>query len=283
MSHLIKQLLLSNAYWVLNKEIVKTLGLEPAFILGVFADGESTLADENGWFYQTSSTITELTGMTNHKQSQAISKLIEIGVLSQENRGIPCKRYFKINYENLEKLVLKNFENCSSKNLNTSIQKISNNKESIIKKVNKESIDISSIAFSEFVKEYAEIVTNATGVAKNIVEQSIFNNMMTLKQYDCELLLKKIKESDFLIGKLERKPNVANFSRKAMIDRIMADEYKNNTSKKENNKVEVNTKDEFFNWYASKVTVLNIAYNKGKFTGEQKEWAEEILRKEGRI
>lgn len=88
-------------------------------------------------------------------------------------------------------------------------------------------IDISSIEFSEFVKEYKKIVSNATGVSENIVDQNIFNNLMNLKKYDCQLLLKKIKESDFLMGKLERKPNVANFSRKTMIDRIMADEYKN--------------------------------------------------------
>lgn len=102
--------------------------------------------------------------------------------------------------------------------------------------INNNNLDISSIAFSEFVKEYADIVTNATGVAKNIVEQSIFNNMMTLKKYDCQLLLQKIKESDYLMGKLERKPSVSNFSRKTMIDRIMADEYKSKEEIKQETK-----------------------------------------------
>lgn len=140
---LIKQLLLSNAYWVLNKSIVKYIGLEPAFLLGVFAEAEKELADDDGWFYQTSTKIMELTGLSNHKQSNAIGKLIELGVLMQENRGVPCKRYFKISYENIENLVFKNFENWNLKNSKTSFEKISNNKESNnIKKIeNKETND----------------------------------------------------------------------------------------------------------------------------------------------
>ena len=31
----IKQLLLSNAYWVINKNVVKAIGLEPAFLFGI--------------------------------------------------------------------------------------------------------------------------------------------------------------------------------------------------------------------------------------------------------
>ena len=136
----IKQLLLSNAYWVINKNVVKAIGLEPAFLLGIFAEAENKLADEEGWFFQTSAKITELTGLSNHKQANAINKLIELNVLVQENRGVPCKRYFKISYENIQKLVFKNFENLSLKNSKTSFQKISNNKEYNYKELSIEEI-----------------------------------------------------------------------------------------------------------------------------------------------
>lgn len=136
----IKQLLLSNAYWVINKNVVKAIGLEPAFLLGIFAEAENKLADEEGWFFQTSAKITELTGLSNHKQTNAINKLIELNVLLQENRGVPCKRYFKISYENIQKLVFKNFENLSLKNSKTSFQKISNNKEYNYKELSIEEI-----------------------------------------------------------------------------------------------------------------------------------------------
>ena len=163
----IKQLLLSNAYWVINKNVVKAIGLEPAFLLGIFAEAENKLADEEGWFFQTSAKITELTGLSNHKQTNAINKLIELNVLLQENRGVPCKRYFKISYENIQKLVFKNFENLSLKNSKTSFQKISNNKEYNYKELSIEEIkEINNIhSFTpnkpkeEKKKQYAEAVS----------------------------------------------------------------------------------------------------------------------------
>lgn len=199
MSNLVKELLMSNAYWVMNKKVVKTIGLEPAFMLGVFADGEKTLADDDGWFYQTSSTITELTGLSNHKQSSAINKLIELGVLSQENRGVPCKRYFKINYENIENLVFKNFENYSSKNSKSSFEKISNNKESNINKVNKES----NINVRESILKLKELL------------EVQFDNKLTPTQIDKLIMLSVqygvdpleiYNNSDYLRGFVDRKP-----------------------------------------------------------------------------
>ena len=133
----VKELLLSNNYWVLNKSVVSEFGVETAFILGVLAEAEKMLADEEGWFYQTSETIEELTGLSNHKQTLCFKILKEKGILEQKNKGIPMKRYFKINFENIQKLLFKNFKNCNSKNLKTSIQNFSNNKESSYKESNK--------------------------------------------------------------------------------------------------------------------------------------------------
>lgn len=134
----VKQLLKSNSFFVLNKQLVKALGIETAFLLSVLAEAEEQLADDDGWFYQTSSTIEEITGLSNHKQTLAIEKLVQLEILEQKNMGIPCKRYFKISFEKIENLVFKNFENCTSKNLKTSLQKISNNKEHNIKNIDKE-------------------------------------------------------------------------------------------------------------------------------------------------
>ena len=47
-----------------------------------------------------------------------------------------------------------------------------------------------------------------------------------------DLLIEKIQASDFLMGRLENKPRINNFTRKNMLDRIMADEYKNKISSK---------------------------------------------------
>ena len=96
-----------------------------------------------------------------------------------------------------------------------------------------EKLDVSSIEFKNNFLEYKELVSKATGMSMNIVDNLMANIIHTLKsQYDIKFLIQKIKESDFLMGKLETKPSTANFSKKVMLDRIMADEYKNKISSK---------------------------------------------------
>ncbi len=157
---MIKELLMSSGYWVLNKSIVKEFGIETAFLLSNLSEAESMMADEEGWFYQTSETLEELTGLSNNKQTLCINQLIEIGALYQQNKGMPRKRYFKIDYETIQRLVFKNFKDLPLKKLNTSIQNFSSNKESINKKsknkqLNKQlfSEELEKLNLSEFLKE----------------------------------------------------------------------------------------------------------------------------------
>ena len=148
-----KQLLMSSNYYTLNKQIVKTLGIEPAFLLTILIEASDGLADEEGWFYQTIETLEELTGLSRHKQNKIIQDLIETNILIQENRGTPCRRFFKISFQEIENLVFKKtetsllkidkldckkFTNYSVKISQTSLLKISNNKEHNINNLNKE-------------------------------------------------------------------------------------------------------------------------------------------------
>ncbi|WP_324270314.1 hypothetical protein VKN79_11000 [Fusobacterium polymorphum] len=148
-----KQLLMSSNYYTLNKQIVKTLGIEPAFLLTILIEASDGLADDEGWFYQTIETLEELTGLSRHKQNKIIQDLIEAKILIQENRGTPCRRFFKISFQEIENLVFKktetsllkidkldckNLTNYSVKNSQTSLSKINNNKEHNINNINKE-------------------------------------------------------------------------------------------------------------------------------------------------
>lgn len=133
---LTKQLLLSSNYWVLNKDVVKLLGLEAAFLLSNFAEAEQIMADEDGWFYQTSDTVEDMTTLSRHKQDQCIKQLEDMGILEKDVRGIPPKRYFKINYECLTNQFVKN-QQINMRNFDKSIcKKSATNKESIYKKSN---------------------------------------------------------------------------------------------------------------------------------------------------
>ena len=153
----LKQLLMSSSYFVLNKQIVKAIGIEAGFLLTTLIEASDGLANEDGWFYKTSPSLEEETGLSNHKQSKIIEELTKLGILEQENKGMPMKRYFRINFQKIEELVFKkdlknskpsneeiekqgfkNFESKDSKNLNACIEKISNNKEYINNNLNKE-------------------------------------------------------------------------------------------------------------------------------------------------
>lgn len=256
----IKQLLMSSNYFILNKQLVKSLGIETAFLLSALVEADDQLADEEGWFYQTSKTIEDITGLSNYKQSLGIEKLIDLGILEQINKGIPMKRYFKISYEKIQKLLFKKFENCTSKNLKTSSQKISKNKELNInnidkklrdKEIKKDDDNINNLdGIDQEVKEVKEdkkesspkgssssfdiktfneikdIAVKSTGIDRFRID-----NIMTpsnFRDIDLRLLLQKIKESDFLQGKSDKKPSINHFSVKNMIERILADAYKTN-------------------------------------------------------
>ena len=148
-----KQLLMSSNYYTLNKQVVKTLGIEPAFLLTILIEASDGLADDEGWFYQTIEKIGELTGIGRHKQDKIIKDLIESKILEQKNKGVPCKRYFKINYEMIENLVFqkqqtslsqndkldcKKETNLFVKNSQTCLSQNGNNKEHNINNINKE-------------------------------------------------------------------------------------------------------------------------------------------------
>ena len=148
-----KQLLMSSSYYTLNKQIVKELGIESAFLLTILIEASDGLSDNEGWFYQTIEKIGELTGLGRHKQDKIIKELIDLKILEQKNKGVPCKRYFKVNYEMIENLVFQNQQsslsfsdkldcqkktNYSAENSQTSLSENGNNKEYIINNLNKE-------------------------------------------------------------------------------------------------------------------------------------------------
>ncbi|MCF0163570.1 MAG: hypothetical protein HUJ88_13500 [Fusobacterium necrophorum] len=208
----IKQLLKSNSFFVLNKQLVKVLGIETAFLLSVLSEAEEQLADDEGWFYQTSSTIEEITGLSNHKQTVSIEKLIKLKILEQKNMGVPCKRYFKISFEKIENLVFKNFENCTSKKLKTSLQKISNNKEHNIKNLDKEHIK-EKINKKEILIEHIQELDMEQERKEVFIEwieykQEIKNQYSSRKSID--ILIKQWKNYDISTLKAALEKSIAN-------------------------------------------------------------------------
>ena len=220
-----KQLLMSSNYYTLNKQIVKELGIETAFLLTILIEASDGLSDDEGWFYQTIEKIGELTGIGRHKQDKIIKDLIELKILEQKNKGVPCKRYFKINYEIIENLVFqkqqsslsqngkldcKKETNLSVKNSQTSLSQNDNNKEYIINNLNKE------LNHKEHNKSYDDCSDDLKVIKKWFKENQFdFSKkhenkiIELLKNNSLEYLLNLFQEQ---INILKNKKNVKNIA-----------------------------------------------------------------------
>ncbi len=82
---------------------------------------------------------------------------------------------------------------------------------------------------NQSIKDYINLVSEATEVNLFQIQQAI--NLASLRNFDINMLIIKIKESDFLSGKLDTKPTIRNFTQEKMLNLIMADSYKNKIKK----------------------------------------------------
>lgn len=256
----IKQLLMTSNFYVLNKQLVKSLGIETAFFLTALVEADEMLSDENGWFYQTVPQIEEITGLTKHKQNNSINELIALGILLQENKGMPMKRYFKLDYKKISDILFsssqknvhqgsKKLATKEEKNLPPREQKIvhhggeklATNKElninNLDKKLNNKqsssSVDKStqpqphdlekkSIEFKNNISELRDIIINSTGENPQTVDM-VFKPVMYREII--KPLLVKIKSSKFLMGEKETKPKLYTFVRQDRVNEILAGLY----------------------------------------------------------
>lgn len=142
------EFLATDNYIIVNKELIKILGLEETILLGELAsEYEYWLRKNelinNEWFYSTVENVEQQTTLNDYKQRKLLNKLQALNILQVEVRGIPPKRYVKLNIELLENQFLnnlihnsQNFKELNLKNFQTNNNKINNNKnnkENIIK------------------------------------------------------------------------------------------------------------------------------------------------------
>ena len=116
-----KHLLSSSAFIVLNKELARQVGLKEAILLAdLISKEEYFIANgmTDGWFFNTEANIEKDTTLTPYQQRKCLKTLKTRLVLETKRKGIPAKQYFKIN----EQQVIKLLNNLSATNL-TSINK----------------------------------------------------------------------------------------------------------------------------------------------------------------
>lgn len=95
------QLLRSDGSIVVNKALVHSIGLNEAImyseLLSKFAYFEERGQLENGMFFNTAENLERDTGLKRKQQKKAIDNLVSFGLVSVNVKGIPARKYFKIN------------------------------------------------------------------------------------------------------------------------------------------------------------------------------------------
>ncbi len=99
-------MLASGNFIIINRDVVKSVGLEAAVMLSELAD-EERYYEENGlldgrWFYSTVQNVEMRTDLSKRKQLNALKRLEDAGIVKCEVRGMPAKRYFSLNPDGLQ-------------------------------------------------------------------------------------------------------------------------------------------------------------------------------------
>jgi hypothetical protein len=126
-----KHLLSSSAFLIVNKNLVKQIGLKPTIILADLISKEQyfetnhLLAD--GWFFNTEKNIQDDTTLSPHQQRKALQHLKELQIIETKRKGIPAKMHYKINEQVLIKFFNKlTLNNCTTINNNKQIKTTNN-------------------------------------------------------------------------------------------------------------------------------------------------------------
>lgn len=159
------QLIASSNYITVNKALIRLLGIDEAIILGELASEYEYWSRreelQDGYFYSTIENIEENTTLTEYKQRKALNNLKNQGIVSIKIKGIPAKRFIKIN----EGQVLYLLGNNDLKNSSASSLKIKE-LETKIPKGNKNNINKNENKNNDNKKErkttYDEILSGIT-------------------------------------------------------------------------------------------------------------------------
>lgn len=134
---ILMSILSNDGYIILNKYVMKALGLHEAILLGelcseyIYWYKEEKLQD--GFFYSTRENIEKETTLSPFQQRQALKKLTEMGLVEILEKDMPKKTYYKVNEEKVYKFLLetdlnftdvKKFDDKTLNNLTSSDEKI---------------------------------------------------------------------------------------------------------------------------------------------------------------
>ena len=105
---ILMNLLSNNGYIIVNKEVIKKIGLHEAIILGELCSEycywEKANKLDNGYFFSTRENIADNTGLSEYQQREPFKKLINMGIVKEKLKGMPQLKWYSLDMDNLYKL-----------------------------------------------------------------------------------------------------------------------------------------------------------------------------------
>lgn len=202
---ILMSILSNDGYIILNKYVMKTLGLHEAILLGelcseyIYWYKEEKLQD--GFFYSTRENIEKETTLSPFQQRQALKKLTEMGLVEILEKDMPKKTYYKVDEEKVYRFLLetdlnltevKKFNDKTSNNLTSSDEKIKH-------------------------KEVEKLDINNNNINNNKKNNNILSNLITgeteqKEEMGYEEIFKQNIEYDILVQDIKNKELIKNIT-----------------------------------------------------------------------
>ena len=188
-----KHLLSSTAFLVVNKRLIKRVGLKASVLLADLISKEQYFIDNNmlidGYFYNTSENIERDTTLSRHMQSVAIKILKDKGFIETKLQGIPATLHFKIfddKITNFLKTSCQKNTKLDLKKLETNNNKQIKNKKDIITREQEftEKVFMSNLS-SEVCQDFVDYWTerNKSGTKMKFEMQKTFDIKRRLSRW----------------------------------------------------------------------------------------------------
>lgn len=158
---IISNLLSSSSYIIVNKNLIKLLGINETILLGELCSEcnywESINRLEDGYFYSTRENIEENTGLSAHNQRMALKTLENKEIISMKQKGIPCKTYYRINEDKI-------------------IEHLKTPKNPDVQNFNNKELETLTTCNKDFPEQ---VVDNIDGNNNNIINNIIINSILS--------------------------------------------------------------------------------------------------------
>lgn len=109
-----------NAYWAVNKELSKKIGLEATLILQHIIDLQAVFGKDE--IFQSQTDMANELGISEYAVKNRIPELISLGLVNVSKRGIPCKNYYSTNDSKILEYIVNELDDTKSTDLTVDLK-----------------------------------------------------------------------------------------------------------------------------------------------------------------